>query len=133
MRRLEVDGVDWISPPGRVTRKQLRDLHWRSHVFVSAARLEAFGIAALEARTAGLALVVREGTGRATSCPWVCPGCSPTPTTDWPRRSPGSPPDRPCWPNCNSTTVASPAEDWPTVVKSTVAEYRRAQQQATVR
>ena len=35
--------------------------------------------------------------------------------------------------NCNSTTVASPAEDWPIVVKSTVAEYRRAQQQATVR
>ena len=63
VRRLEVDGVDWISLPGRVTRKQLRDLHWRSHVFVSAARLEAFGIAALEARTAGLALVVREGTG----------------------------------------------------------------------
>jgi hypothetical protein len=26
-----------------------------------------------------------------------------------------------------------PAEDWPIVVKSTVAEYRRAQQQATVR
>lgn len=134
VRRLEVDGVDWISLPGRVTRKQLRDLHWRSHVFVSAARLEAFGIASLEARTAGLALVVREGTGARD---FVSMGLSGllADTDDGLAEAVARLATRP-------TLLAKlqqhnrrvpPAEDWPIVVKSTVAEYRRAQQQATVR
>ena len=56
-------GVDWVHLPGRVTREQLRDLHRRSDVYLTTARLEAFGIAVLEARTAGLAVVARTGTG----------------------------------------------------------------------
>jgi glycosyltransferase involved in cell wall biosynthesis len=56
-------GIDWISLPGRLSRDELRDLHGRSDVFLSTARLEAFGIAALEARTAGLAVVALRGTG----------------------------------------------------------------------
>ena len=51
--QLERHGIDWIHLPGRVSREQLRDLHWRSDVYLTTARLEAFGIAALEARTAG--------------------------------------------------------------------------------
>lgn len=61
--QLERHGIDWIKLPGRVTRDALRDLHWRSDVYLTTARLEAFGIAALEARTAGLAVVARQGTG----------------------------------------------------------------------
>jgi len=56
-------GLDWVHLPGRVTRDELRDLHRRSDVYLTTARLEAFGIAALEARTAGLAVVARTGTG----------------------------------------------------------------------
>jgi len=56
-------GIDWIHLPGRVSRDELRDLHQRSDIFLSTARLEAFGIAALEARTAGLAVVALRGTG----------------------------------------------------------------------
>lgn len=62
-RRIASEGLDWIALPGRVTRDELRDLHWSSDLYLSAARLEAFGIAALEARTAGLPVVALRGTG----------------------------------------------------------------------
>lgn len=61
--QLDRHGVDWIHLPGRVTRDELRLLHWRSDVYLTTTRLEAFGIAALEARTAGLAVVARTGNG----------------------------------------------------------------------
>lgn len=61
--RLDRLGLDWVHTPGRLGRDDLRDLHWRSDAYITTARLEAFGIAALEARTAGLAVLAREGTG----------------------------------------------------------------------
>ncbi|GCE78045.1 glycosyltransferase family 4 protein [Cellulomonas biazotea] len=48
---------------GRLTRPQVRDTYRHADVFLAPAELEAFGIAALEARTAGLAVVARRGTG----------------------------------------------------------------------
>jgi glycosyltransferase involved in cell wall biosynthesis len=56
-------GIDWVHLTGRVSRDELRDLHRRSDVYLTTARLEAFGIAVLEARTAGLAVLARAGTG----------------------------------------------------------------------
>ncbi|KGN37351.1 glycosyltransferase [Knoellia subterranea] len=61
--QLERHGIDWIHLPGRVTRDELRALHWRSDIYLTTARLEAFGIAPLEARTAGLAVAALRGTG----------------------------------------------------------------------
>ena len=55
--------ASWVSLPGRVTRDQLRAGYWDSHVYLTPARLEAFGIAALEARTAGLPVLARTHTG----------------------------------------------------------------------
>ncbi|MDC7120641.1 glycosyltransferase family 4 protein [Cellulomonas fimi] len=48
---------------GRLTRPQVRAAYAHADVFLAPAELEAFGIAALEARTAGLAVVARRGTG----------------------------------------------------------------------
>ncbi|MBO3083631.1 glycosyltransferase family 4 protein [Cellulomonas fengjieae] len=48
---------------GRLTRAQVRAAYADADVFLAPAELEAFGIAALEARTAGLAVVARRGTG----------------------------------------------------------------------
>ena len=48
---------------GRLTRPQVRAAYADADVFLAPAELEAFGIAALEARTAGLAIVARRGTG----------------------------------------------------------------------
>lgn len=62
-RHLRRRGVDWISLPGRVDRATLRELHRDADIFLNAARLEAFGIAALEARTAGVPVVALRGTG----------------------------------------------------------------------
>ena len=54
---------DWVHLPGRVSRDELRESYWRSHLYLTPARLEAFGIAALEARTAGLPVLARADTG----------------------------------------------------------------------
>lgn len=48
---------------GRVDRDRLRGLYAQAHVFCAPAELEAFGIAALEARASGLVVVARRGTG----------------------------------------------------------------------
>jgi glycosyltransferase involved in cell wall biosynthesis len=54
---------DWVSLPGRVSRDELRSRYWESDLYLTPARLEAFGIAALEARTAGLPVLARRDTG----------------------------------------------------------------------
>ncbi|WP_127126630.1 glycosyltransferase family 4 protein [Georgenia sp. SYP-B2076] len=64
--RAEVDRLrltDVVEVVGRVPREQLAARYAGEHVFVAPARLEAFGIAALEARAAGLAVVAGRGTG----------------------------------------------------------------------
>lgn len=55
--------ADVISLPGRVSRAELAERYHRADVYVSPTRLEAFGIAVLEARTAGLAVVGRADSG----------------------------------------------------------------------
>ena len=56
-------GLDWISLPGRAAPEQVRDLLARSDVFVAPAVLESFGIAALEARCAGVPVVAFAQSG----------------------------------------------------------------------
>lgn len=55
--------ADVVRLRGRLERDRLPELYRRAHVFLAPAALEAFGIAALEARTAGLVVVARRGTG----------------------------------------------------------------------
>jgi glycogen synthase len=62
-RRLRTRGLDWVELPGRVGKEELRALHHGADVYLTAARLEAFGIAPLEARAAGLPVVAPRGTG----------------------------------------------------------------------
>ncbi|WNB86069.1 glycosyltransferase [Cellulomonas sp. ATA003] len=59
--RLGLDDV--VTLRGRLPRAELRAAYAEADVFLAPAELEAFGIAALEARTAGLAVVARRGTG----------------------------------------------------------------------
>lgn len=63
-RRLVRRGlVDVVTLRGRLTREQVRAEYDDAEVFLAPAVLEAFGIAALEARAAGLVVVARRGTG----------------------------------------------------------------------
>jgi glycosyltransferase involved in cell wall biosynthesis len=55
--------LGWVELPGRLGAAALRDLYARADVYAAPAVLEAFGIATLEARTAGLPVVARAGTG----------------------------------------------------------------------
>jgi glycosyltransferase involved in cell wall biosynthesis len=61
VRRLALDDV--VRLPGWRTRAELRTLYHAADVFVLPTREEAFGIAALEARAAGLPVVAWRGTG----------------------------------------------------------------------
>lgn len=54
---------DVVHLAGRLSRDEVRAAYADADVFLAPAELEAFGIAALEARTAGLAVVARSGTG----------------------------------------------------------------------
>ncbi|WP_377644323.1 glycosyltransferase family 4 protein [Oryzobacter terrae] len=62
-RYVRTHGLDWVELPGRVDREALRRLHHSADAYLTATRLEAFGIAALEARAAGLPVVALRGTG----------------------------------------------------------------------
>lgn len=55
--------ADWVQLAGRRTRSQINEALSQADIFLSPATLESFGIAALEARAAGLPVVARAGTG----------------------------------------------------------------------
>lgn len=52
-----------VSVIGQLQRDELAEQYAREHVFIAPARLEAFGIAGLEARASGLPVVAGRGTG----------------------------------------------------------------------
>jgi glycosyltransferase involved in cell wall biosynthesis len=54
---------DWVTAPGALNQGDIQRLYRDADVFLAPATLESFGIAALEARAAGLAVVARAGTG----------------------------------------------------------------------
>lgn len=55
------DGVRRVELPGWLDRRAIRDCYARSHGFVLASTAESFGIAALEARAAGLPVITMRG------------------------------------------------------------------------
>lgn len=66
-RRVARRGLqDVVELAGRLPRDQIRRLYRRADAFVAPAVLESFGIAALEARCAGVPVVARSGTGVAS-------------------------------------------------------------------
>jgi glycosyltransferase involved in cell wall biosynthesis len=55
--------TDWVELTGRLTREEIKQLYRRADVFVAPANLESFGIAALEARCAGLPVLAKANSG----------------------------------------------------------------------
>lgn len=117
----------WLRMPGRVPRTELPLRYARSHVYVAPAELESFGIAALEARTAGLPVVARLGSGvgefvtsgvngflAADDDELVARLAELVTDQDLRRRMTAYNREHP------------PAQDWSTVVDRAVAEYKRA-------
>jgi glycogen(starch) synthase len=53
----------WVTLTGRLSRSQMLETYRRSDIYVAPAVMESFGIAAIEARTAGLPVVARADSG----------------------------------------------------------------------
>lgn len=121
-------GGDWLSLPGRVSRDQLRSIYLDSDLYVAPARLEAFGIAALEARTVGLPVVSPRVSGVsefvADGVNGVLVGDTEDDLAGGLVRLAGDPGLLQRITVTNQTTA--PACDWSDVVQAAVAEYRRA-------
>lgn len=62
-RFVEREHLDWIDLPGRMPRETLAALYAQADVFVQPTIRESFGLAALEARAAGLPVVGYAGSG----------------------------------------------------------------------
>lgn len=62
-RRLTARNADWLALPGRVARADLAGAYAQGGIYLAPTRMEAFGIAALEARTAGLPVVAMRSSG----------------------------------------------------------------------
>ena len=61
---LEAHDMDsWVSLPGRLERSDIREIFSHSDLYVAPAELESFGIAALEARAAGLPVIASRHGG----------------------------------------------------------------------
>jgi len=58
-----LDMEPWLLLPGRLCQAELARRYHRAHLYLSPSRLESFGIAALEARTAGLPVAGLRGSG----------------------------------------------------------------------
>jgi glycosyltransferase involved in cell wall biosynthesis len=55
--------VPWVELPGRLTRYEIQQLYASADVYLAPAELESFGVAALEARCAGLPVVAMASGG----------------------------------------------------------------------
>ncbi|WP_067178956.1 glycosyltransferase family 4 protein [Microtetraspora niveoalba] len=62
-RYLRTRQMDWVSLPGRFSRERIKELLGTADVFVAPAPRESFGLAALEARAAGVPVVARSQSG----------------------------------------------------------------------
>lgn len=119
--------ASWVRLPGRVSRDELRKRYWASDLYLTPARLEAFGIAALEARTAGLPVLARADTGVGD---FVASGVNGLLAPDDARLA-----DHMAWlvtdgelrqRIATQNATDPPPQSWPAVIARAEDEYRRA-------
>jgi len=120
-------GLDWVELPGRVTKDELRSLHQGADLYLTTALLEAFGIAALEARAAGLPVVARRGTGADDFVRDGVDGLLADSDASLAGALAHLAADGGLRSRMRAHLLATPpTQDWPGVVDATLAEYRRA-------
>jgi glycosyltransferase involved in cell wall biosynthesis len=126
-RYLAHHGMWWVDLPGRLDREQVRRMHQGADLYLSTARLEAFGIAALEAHTAGLPVVAPRGTGIEDFVTSGVDGLlepSDVAVARGVARLAADTAERERMRAHLRSTP--PRQDWPSVLRATVGEYRRA-------
>jgi glycosyltransferase involved in cell wall biosynthesis len=118
---------DVVELTGRRTRVEIRDMYADVDAFVAPAKLESFGIAALEARTAGVPVVAMANTGVREFVEHGVEGLLATSDRDMVTqllRLARDPALRANLAKHNAHTA--PRVDWSDVVSMNVAAYRRA-------
>jgi glycosyltransferase involved in cell wall biosynthesis len=121
------EGIDWVSLPGRVPRDELRARYAAADVYVSPSALESFGIAALEARTTGLPVVGRSGSGIGEFVTHGEGGLIVPDDAAMAGALAGLAADRERLAAMRRWNLEHPPDqDWPRVAALTVAEYERA-------
>lgn len=128
-RARELGAGDWFSLPGRMTRTELRERYLASDIYISPGTFEAFGIAALEARSTGLPIVAPRRSGVSTFIEHGVNGLLAgddlgmaeavvrlATDEDLRRRI------------IEHNSTNQPDQAWPSVVEMVTAEYRRAMQ-----
>ncbi len=126
-RSITQEGFDWLRLAGRVTRDELRTAYWHSDIYLSTTRLESFGIAALEARCAGLVVAARAGTGVEDFVTDRVDGILARDDDDLAARVAELGRERSRLRQMQAAVAAAPVPHaWPRIVEQTLAEYRRA-------
>jgi glycogen synthase len=126
-RYLHTHRLDWVELPGRVDKEQLRRLHQGADVYLTAARLEAFGIAPLEARAAGVPVVAPRGTGVDDFVEDGVDGLLADSDATLAAALARLAGDDALRARMRAHLLATPpAQDWSGVLAATLAEYRRA-------
>ena len=117
----------WVSLPGRVPRESLPARYAGADVYVSPTVLESFGIAALEARTAGLPVVSRLGSGVAEFVTDGVNGLLADTDGELAEQMARLTRDEPLRRKMTEHNLATaPAQDWSAVVQTAESEYARA-------
>ena len=117
----------WVSLPGRVPRETLPARYAGADVYVSPSVLESFGIAALEARTAGLPVVSRLGSGVAEFVTDGVNGLLADTDAELAEAMARLARDEPLRRKMTEHNLATPpAQDWSEVVQTAEREYERA-------
>lgn len=119
--------LSWVRLPGRVSRDELRSLYAASDVYLSPARLESFGIAALEARTVGLPVIGHTGSGVGEFVEHEVNGLVVDGDMEMAHAIARLAGDLDEAARMRDWNIAHPpAQDWSTVTVQAVAEYERA-------
>lgn len=117
----------WLHLPGRVTRPALAAAYAAADVYLAPTRMEAFGIAALEARTAGLAVVAIGSSGVADFITHDVNGLLAEDDAGLVAATRRLVADDALRQRIRAHNLATPpAEDWSHIVECVLAEYRRA-------
>jgi glycosyltransferase involved in cell wall biosynthesis len=126
-RLLRSADMAWVSLPGRVDRDELRRLHHGADAYLTTARLEAFGIAALEARAAGVPVLAVRGTGADDFVTDGVQGLLADSDDVLARQLARLAADDELRGRIRAHLLDTPpSQDWPSVVGPTIAQYVRA-------
>ena len=127
-RAAELGAGNWFTLSSRMTRAQLRGRYLASDVYISPGTFEAFGIAALEARTNGLPIVAPRRSGVSTFIEHGVNGLLAGDDLAMAEAVVRLAADDTLRQGITRHNVENrPSESWPSVVEMATQEYRRAQ------